>query len=222
MSVASRARVHAALGDETRLRAVDELWLGDRTPAELGGMLGIDSNLLSHHLDVLEDAGAVSRHVSAGDGRRRYVRVNADVVGDFLPGRRLNAGSVLFVCTHNSARSQFAEAVLRSSTGVGVESAGLHPASVVHPKAIRVAMEHGLDLSRAVPRSYEEVETTPDLVVSVCDRACEAPLPFMAERLHWSIPDPVETGRLDGFRRAFDDISRRVELLAAAIEQEDP
>lgn len=217
MDVTSRARLHAALGDETRLRLVEELWLNDRTPLQLRRLVGIDSNLMSHHLDVLEDAGAVTRRVSSGDARRRYVTVS-EQIGPFVARTPLSVRSVLFVCTHNSARSQFAEALVNDATSIRAESAGTTPSRVVHPKAVKVAGERGLDISNAVPKSYGEVAGEPDLVVSVCDRACEAPLPFRARRFHWSVPDPVETGRLDGFRDAFEDISHRVGLLMNAIE----
>ncbi|MGD2103113.1 MAG: helix-turn-helix domain-containing protein [Acidimicrobiia bacterium] len=221
MDIVDRARVHAALGDETRLRMVEALWLNDHTPLQLRRLVGIDSNLVSHHLDVLEQAGVIVRRVSAGDARRRYVTVDVDVVRGLVPERGLAVESVVFVCTHNSARSQFAAALLSAKFPIKVESAGMSPSPAVHPKAVRVAGEHGLDIAKAVPKSYEEVEREPDLLVSVCDRACEASLPFRTRRFHWSIADPVETGRIDGFRSAFEDISRRVELLAAAIEMEE-
>lgn len=212
-----RARVHAALGDVTRLRLVEELRLTDRTPGELRRLVGIDSNLMAHHLDVLEEAGAITRHASAGDGRRRYVSLNTDFVGPLIPEKRLSAETVVFVCTHNSARSQFAEALVNARSSIAAFSAGLRPSDSVHPRAIEVAREHGLDLSGAVPKSYDSVRVRPDLVVSVCDRACEAPIPIPAERLHWSIPDPVESGRLDAFRSAFQDVSRRADVLMKAI-----
>jgi protein-tyrosine-phosphatase len=58
-------------------------------------------------------------------------------------------------------------------------------------------------------------------VISVCDLALEARIPFQALRLHWSIPDPVETGRVEDFRRSFTEIERRVGLLVDAIEREE-
>ena len=99
-------------------------------------------------------------------------------------------------------------------TAVPAESAGLSPAPLVNPKASRVARERGLDLEGAVPKGYEAVIGIPDLVVSVCDRAREAPLPEGRSYLHWSIPDPVAAGHVAAFRSAFDEIDRRIELLA--------
>ena len=70
-----RAAVHAALGDPARLRIVDMLLLGDLSPSELAAQLQMPSNLLAHHLKVLENAGVVSRHRSEGDRRRTYLRL---------------------------------------------------------------------------------------------------------------------------------------------------
>ena len=70
-----RAEQYAALGDPIRLAIVDELVRSDRSPSELRLRLGIESNLLAHHLDVLDDAGLIARNRSSGDGRRRYVHL---------------------------------------------------------------------------------------------------------------------------------------------------
>ena len=76
MSVARRAAIHTALADPHRLEIVDELAISDRSPTELGRSLAIGSNLLAHHLGVLEEAGLIERHASDGDARRRYVRLS--------------------------------------------------------------------------------------------------------------------------------------------------
>ena len=103
-----RAAAHAALGDPGRLAIVDELEVSDRSPKELGQRLGLTSNLLAHHLDVLERAGLITRFTSAGDARRKYVRLTRNGLGALSVGepRLLPATDVLFVCSHNSARSQ--------------------------------------------------------------------------------------------------------------------
>jgi protein-tyrosine-phosphatase len=220
MTLATRARIHAALGDETRLQLVDALWLNDRSPQELGRLLGLDSNLLAHHLDVLEEAGLVTRVVSAGDRRRRYVSARLDVLDGMVAPPRISAGSVLFVCTHNSARSLFAEKLL-TRLGSQAQSAGTEPAEHAHPKAVVAAADLGIDLTGSRPKSCSAVQKAPDLVVSVCDRAAESRLPFHVERLHWSIPDPVDTGRIESFRDAFAEISKRVERLTNVLEREE-
>jgi protein-tyrosine-phosphatase len=125
--------------------------------------------------------------------------------------------NVVFVCTNNSARSQFAAALWSQQSERPAHSAGSRPAPRVHPLSIRVADEFGVDLSRATPTGYESVARKPDLIVSVCDRAREATLPQARRHLHWSVPDPVPRGTVASFRSAFSDINRRVRLLAAAV-----
>ena len=212
-----RARRYRALGDVHRLTIVDELRLSDRTPTELLAATGLSSNLLAFHLDVLEEVGLVSRHGSQGDRRRRYVTLHDDVVGVTASAGRmeLGEGPLLFVCTGNSARSQFAAALWEHCAGRGAVSAGAAPAAEVHPYAVEVGRRHGLDLSGARPCGYDEIDVVPELVVSVCDRAREAGLPFDVPMLHWSVPTP-STEEVAEFEEAFSQISRRVEQLAQA------
>ena len=202
-----QAAVHRALGDPHRLAVVAWLELTDATPTELADRLGLASNLVAFHLDVLEEVGLITRHRSQGDGRRRYVTlgptartvgtVNADAWDPPLTARR-----VVFVCTHNSARSQLASAIWTARTGRTSWSAGSQPADRVDPDAVAIAADHGLDLSAARPVGYAQVDVAPDLVVSVCDRVREDGLPFDAPLLHWSVPraDPVRRlpGRVAG------------------------
>jgi len=211
-----RARRHAALGDPIRLAVVDALGTGDLTSKSLGSRLGTPGNLLAHHLGVLEEAGLVTRRVSEGDRRRRYVVLRHDALARLIPHAAVPAGRILFVCTHNSARSQFARALWTARTGRDCDCAGTQPAPRVHPLAVRVAAEHGLDLSGERPRGYASVDAVPALVVSVCDRAGEAQLPAAQGHLHWAIPDPVRTGGPAAFRRAFEEIATRIERLAVA------
>lgn len=220
----ARAAAHHALSDVHRLQLVDALQLSDRTPSELATQLGLGSNLLAFHLDVLEAAGLVDRARSEGDGRRRYVRLRPEASMLIAPGRdpragRLRADDVLFVCTANSARSQLAAALWERTTGLSARSAGAAPAAAVHPLARDVAGAHGLDIGARRPQGYDAVGTAPDLVVSVCDRANEAPLPFDVPRLHWSIPDPVGHGRR-AVEAAYDELTIRIAWLAAGRLQE--
>lgn len=136
MNIAERARVHAALGDPARLRIVDALAMSDRTFKELASAAGLPSNAAAHHLDVLQSAGLIERHVSEGDRRRRYITLRIDRLEGLVGSTGLRPRVVLFVCTHNSARSQFAAAIWRSRTGGAADSAGTRPADRVHPKAI--------------------------------------------------------------------------------------
>jgi protein-tyrosine-phosphatase len=103
-----------------------------------------------------------------------------------------------------------------------VQSAGTLPATRIHPKATSAASEFGVELSSARPKGYAEVQGSPDLVISVCDRAKETPDTFVGRRLHWSVPDPVETGGIDDFRTAFSTINDRVDRLVAALEGGSP
>ncbi len=216
MDIDERAHVHAALGDEHRLRVVDELLLGDRTFRELADAAGLPTNAAAHHLGVLEAVGLIERRVSEGDHRRRYVTLRRDRLDGVVVAPAIAPELVLFVCTHNSARSQFAAALWRDRTGRAAESAGNEPAERVHPLAVRAAAEFGLDISGATPKGYDAIAMQPDLVVSVCDRAHEAGPPFAARLLHWSVPDPVPVGTAAAFRSAFSTLADRVDRLAAA------
>lgn len=216
MIVADRARLHATLGDPHRLRIVDELLLGDRTFQELAALVELAGNAAAHHLAVLQSAGLIERRPSEGDRRRRYVTLHRDRLEGLVPSSSLDPRAILFICTHNSARSQFAAALWRERTGETAHSAGTEPAVRVHPKAARAAAEFGLDLADAVPKAYDAITAEPDLVISVCDRAREAGVPFAAPHLHWSVPDPVRSGTQGAFRSAFADISERIDHLAKA------
>src|SRR4028118_2134157 len=132
---------------------------------------------------------------------------------------------VLFLCTHNSVRSQMAEGLLRHLAGDRFEvmSAGTE-ASHVRPLAIRAMEEVGVDISAQESETLDRYLSEPfDRVITVCDEANEA-CPFFPgarARLHWSFPDPskaqgTEEERLEVFRQVRDDIEGRImwELIA--------
>lgn len=210
MDLAERAQRHAALGDKRRLLIVDQLSVGDRTAADLANLVAMPGNLLAHHLDVLEGAGLIERRVSEGDHRRRYVSLRWEELPRPVDRFPLLMGRVAFVCTHNSARSQFAAALWQLVTGLPAPSAGTDPAKQVNQLAIRVASEFGVDISQAKPSAYESLPPGLDVLISVCDRANEAIVPDVRQRLHWSIPDPIPVGTLKAFRSAFTDIANRM------------
>lgn len=209
--VVERAQLHAALGDPVRLAVVEDLMSSDRSPTELAETFGLASNLLAHHLDVLAGAGLIERFVSAGDRRRRYVRLVRAPLADLLPAPAGAAASALFVCSHNSARSQLAAALYRARTGGDAGSAGTHPADRVHPGAVAAARRADLDLSTASPRLLQPGETA-DVVVTVCDRAHEE-LRTEPNWWHWSIPDPVEVGTPAAFDAVIADLETRIAAL---------
>lgn len=215
----ARAAAHWALGDSRRLLVIDQLALSDRTVAELADTLRMAGNLLAHHLDLLEAAGLIERRISEGDHRRRYVSLRWDRLPTAPCVHLGPIKRVAFVCTHNSARSQFAAALWEQTTGLEAASAGSQPAIRVHPSAVRVAAEFGVDISSAQPAGYERINSKPDLLISVCDRAREAGVPAAHSQLHWSVPDPVRSGTLKSFRAAFAEITQRVGHLAEQTNQ---
>jgi ArsR family transcriptional regulator, arsenate/arsenite/antimonite-responsive transcriptional repressor / arsenate reductase (thioredoxin) len=215
--VKTRATIHAALGEPARLAIVEALRLSDQSPSSLGHWLGIDSNLMAHHLDVLEGVGLIERSASSGDRRRRYVKLTDHTLENLFPTASLFVTAILFVCTHNSARSQLAAALWNCKSGVRAESAGTHPSDQVHPLVVAVAARHGIDLAAAVPRSLSQVTIRPDLVVTVCDRANEELGSTEQPRLHWSIPDPVETGTVEAFEAAMRMLDQRIKVLSERV-----
>jgi protein-tyrosine-phosphatase/DNA-binding HxlR family transcriptional regulator len=214
-----RAAVYAALGDPARLAVVDALALGDRSPGELGESLGLPSNLLAHHLRLLEQVGLIERGRSEADRRRTYVRlVPSALPAPVVPS--VWAPRVVFVCTHNSARSQLASALWARRSAVPVASAGTHPARRVHRRAVSVGRRHGLALDAARTADVAAVLRPDDLVVAVCDSAYEE-LSDLTDRLHWSVPDPVPVDTPAAFERAYEEIEQRVDRLVDAVQDSD-
>ncbi|GID96567.1 helix-turn-helix domain-containing protein [Amorphoplanes digitatis] len=216
-SLQVRARIHAALGDPARLAIVDALTLGDASPSEIGHGLGMPTNLVAHHLKVLQDAGLIVRTRSEGDRRRTYLRLQPDVLALLAPPPLAGADRVVFVCTHNSARSQLAAALWRERVGGPVASAGTKPAAWVHPRAVKVAHRHGLTLDPTGTAHVTDVVHDGDLVIAVCDNAHEDLTGGVRPRLHWSVPDPVRLDTDAAFEAAYTDLSGRVDRLAPAV-----
>lgn len=218
-SLRARARVHAALGDPARLAIVDALTVGDASPGEIGHDLGMPTNLVAHHVKVLQDAGLIVRTRSEGDRRRTYLRLEPQALASLTPPAFDGAKRVVFVCTHNSARSQLAAALWRDRIGGPVASAGTSPAARVHPRAIKVAHRHGLDLDPAATAHVTDVVRGSDLVIAVCDNAHEDLSSRARPQLHWSVPDPIRTDTDAAFEAAYTDLAGRIDRIAPAVHR---
>lgn len=139
----------------------------------------------------------------------------------------MDALRVLILCTGNSCRSQMAEAFMRQlRPGWEVCSAGTFPATEVHPLAIKVMAEVGLDISRHRPKSVEQFVSQPfDHVITVCDDAREDCPVFtgrVTHRRHLGFPDPAQaTGTddevLTGFRQVRNAIRERFGTLVGEL-----
>ena len=224
MARTERANRFAALGDVHRLEIVEQLMSSDRTPRELSHVSGLSSNLLAHHLDVLESARIIRRRQSSGDRRNRYVSLDPRCFDGLLPATsiaRVDAARsprALFVCRRNSARSQLAAAVW-IARGVGsAESAGTHPAEVIHPNTIEAARRADLRLPLVKPRHIDDVTNTPDIVVTVCDEARED-VEVGEDWLHWSLPDPIRSRSVRAFERTIEELHHRVDILQMTLAQ---
>jgi arsenate reductase len=130
--------------------------------------------------------------------------------------------SVLFLCTHNSARSQIAEAVLRQRAGdrFEVASAGSEPGARVHPLALRIIEEIGGRPTEHRPKGFDEVFVRDwDLVVTVCDQArdaCPVP-PAQTMSTHWGVTDPSnvqgsDADRVEAFRATLRQLTSYIDL----------
>jgi arsenate reductase len=130
---------------------------------------------------------------------------------------------VMFLCTHNSSRSQIAEGLLRKlgENEYEVVSSGTNPTEL-HPYSIAVMKEIGIDISSFKSKYVGEFMRVPfDWVITVCDRAREkCPIYPLATWLHWSISDPE---RIEDFRAARDELLRRIkEFLRATTFRMEP
>ncbi len=191
---------------------MDELALGDRSPSELQAIVGLPSNLLAHHLKVLEDAGLVARRRSEGDRRRTYLTLLDSSLVERTAADPHPVSRVLFVCSANSARSQLAAALWRRTSDIPVASAGTRPAEQVSDGAKAVAKRRSLKLVGASPILLSEVSAADDYVIAVCDNAYEEL--GSAVTLHWSVPDPVTRGDDVAFDLAYAELDRRITHLA--------
>lgn len=132
----------------------------------------------------------------------------------------MNKKKVLFLCTGNSCRSQMAEGILKHFAGGSFEaaSAGVAPATRVHPLAIQVMAEIGIDISRQKTKSVDQFFNQKfDYVITLCDAAKQScPIfPGKYQQIHWDIEDPVfaegtEEEKLTAFRKSRDSIKEKI------------
>lgn len=239
------------LGNEVRWSLVAALSLSDCKVNELVERVQQPSNLVSYHLGQLRAARVVTERRSSADARDVYYSLDLERLQAIFQrsasaihpglwpepspsGAENRAGGpkaepvvrVLFLCTHNSARSQMAEAILRHQGGGAVEvsSAGSHP-SHVHPMAVRTLVEHGIDtaglhskpLGQFADDRFDYVITLCDVVREVCPR-----WPGEPEQVHWSLPDPSavdaseQAARL-AFQGTAVELARRVRYFLAVL-----
>jgi ArsR family transcriptional regulator, arsenate/arsenite/antimonite-responsive transcriptional repressor / arsenate reductase (thioredoxin) len=234
------------LAHELRWQLLVALAESDRRVQELVDRVARPMNLVSYHLRLLRNAGIVQEHRSSADGRDLYYTLALPQVAQRFHslGSQLHPAlgyptihtprqipaSVLFLCTRNSARSQMAEALLRTSAEerpIEVVSAGNHP-SVVDPDAIRALATFGIDISSQQSKHLERFQDRSfDYVITVCDQAREEcpSFPGNPHVIHWSIPDPVvATGtaadRLAVFIATAQELAIRVNHLLIRLDAE--
>lgn len=231
---------------------MSELARSDRRVGELCALAGRRQSLVSYHLRRLRDGELVSMRRSLADGRDAYYILDLERCGELLmsTGAALHPGlapdtelrvrrgpersrhtlaRVLFLCTGNSARSQIAEALAPQLSGSALEavSAGSHP-KPLHPNAVRVMREHGLDIGGRRSKHLDEfADRRFDYVISLCDRVREVcpEFPDQPDLVHWSIPDPARAGDSDEetypfFRRTATELAARIPFLLERIKQD--
>lgn len=253
MNIASAGQpptVFKLLGHEIRWKIVTLLTHSDYCGQELVRLLRHPQNLLSYHLQLLHTQGVISERRSSADERSIYYSLNLDTLrmlyassADALhPALRMQQQElrelemhvprkhlrVLFLCTHNSTRSQMAEGILRhlSKGNIDAFSAGSIPTST-HPQAVEVLAATGIDIRQQRAKHIDEFKGQSfDYIVTVCDRMHEScpTFPGDPEQIHWSFPDPAAVAGSDQERsRAFEQVvmqlMTRMRYLLIVIER---
>lgn len=219
------------LAHDLRWQIIQSLMHGDQRVNELVEIIGEPANAISYHLKQLREASIVSNRRSDADGRDIYYTINLDVlheayheIGASLhPALSENdmivptaeAKRVLFLCTHNSARSQIAEGMLRAHGGehVIVHSAGSHP-TTIHSDAIKAMDSFGIDIRKQRSEHISDfLDEEFDYVITLCDYSREVCPVFEGdgEQLHWGFADPSRI-KDDAQRfEMFKDIARQLQ-----------
>lgn len=226
------------LADQTRLTIVRLLMRSDLRAGEIVERMQLPQNAVSYHLKQLRTVGLLRDRRSSADARDIYYSIDLERMeslyrhaGEVLRAVPLSDGRegagksdgtrpvrILFLCTHNSARSQFAEALTRRYGGTDVVafSAGDTP-TAINPMTSALLAEWQIDAANQESKSLDQFAGQSfDFVITVCDRVREhcPTFPGAATQLHWSIPDPTsaegEEGRWAAFRTVRHELDVRV------------
>lgn len=232
------------LAHDLRWQIVTSLSHGDHRVGELVERLNQPVNLVSYHLKQLREGKLVNARRSDADGRDTYYSLELDTMRTLyhevgaaihpalapVPVSLRMASEkprILFVCTHNSARSQMAEGLLRhvSDGHVDVSSAGSQP-TTVHPEAIRTMDTLGIDIRQQQSKGFDALRDEPfDWVITVCDHAREICPKFPGDgvKSHWGFADPAavadSTERQEAFMATAQRLQSRIEYLLTMLQK---
>jgi ArsR family transcriptional regulator, arsenate/arsenite/antimonite-responsive transcriptional repressor / arsenate reductase (thioredoxin) len=237
------------LAHDLRWQLLIALSQSDYRVQELVERLQRPMNLVSYHLKQLRSFALVKERRSSADGRDVYysldfvrlgslyaeagVALHPGLVHIYGPGAARQEEEqtvrVLFLCTHNSARSQMAEGLLRhlGAPRVEVVSAGTQP-SVVHPLAVQVLRERQINIGGQRSKHVDEFAGEHfDYIITVCDQAREE-CPVFGDNpcaIHWSFADPSEVvgsdlEQLKAFEEVARDLTMRIRYLLLALDQD--
>lgn len=236
------------LSDDLRWNIIQQLRLSDLKVGELAAALGAADNNVSYHLGKLREANLVRERRSSADSRDVYyhlviheLALQFEAAGLSLHPAIFEATDpnyadaphlsrsvrVLFLCTHNSARSQMAEGLARHFGGGMIDafSAGTE-ATFIKPEAIEVMKRRGIDISGQKSEVLTDYfDQSFDYVITVCDAAKEScpVFPGGKHQLHWSFDDPSNVqgeGRLAAFEQTARQIATRINYLITIIAKQ--
>lgn len=237
------------IANDVRWQLVQALATSDHRVQELTRLLDRPQNLVSYHLRKLREADLVTERRSSADSRDVYYHLDVGRLQDRYVGlgkalhpviaanpsvtapeaRMRTPTRILFLCTHNSVRSQMAEAILRVRSWLPTEvySAGNVP-TAIHPLAVRTMQEIGIDMSLQRARHVDEFAGYSfDWVITVCDRMREVcpTYPNDPQQIHWSIGDPADVqgsdeDRYQAFRKTAVELATRIHYLLLTMDMQ--
>ncbi len=233
------------LANGVRWELLKALAMGDHQVNELVALTRQPMNLVSYHLKKMRVDQLVTTRRSEADGRDVYysadlarlrqlfheaaAALHPAISAPLLPlhVEALPFKRILFVCKHNSARSQMAEGLLRSLSHnrMYVVSAGSEP-SAVHPDAVSTMDALGIDIRGQRARPLSDFASEPfDFVITVCDVAREVCPTFLGDAvfIHWGYPDPVviddDTKRAATFKQIALHLKARIGYFLSTLSQ---